>query len=65
MSRSTRGSSVGGLPASGPGYESSLWNGIGAPKATPAQIVDKLNHEIIAALADTKFNRAARWLSLR
>src|SRR5262249_13694778 len=38
-----------------PGYESSLWNGIGAPKATPAEIVDKLNHEINAALADTKF----------
>jgi tripartite-type tricarboxylate transporter receptor subunit TctC len=35
-----------------PGYEASLWNGIGAPKGTPAEIVEKLNAEINAALAD-------------
>ena len=35
-----------------PGYEASVWFGVGAPKATPAQIVDKLNKEINAALAD-------------
>ncbi len=37
-----------------PGYEASFWTGIGAPKATPAEIVDKLNKEINAALADPK-----------
>ena len=33
-----------------PGYEASNWWGIGAPKNTPAAIVDKLNQEINAAL---------------
>src|SRR5262245_19428207 len=37
-----------------PGYESSNWFGVGAPKATPAEIVDQLNKEINAALADPK-----------
>ena len=35
-----------------PGFEASTWQGIGAPKATPADIVDRLNKEINAALAD-------------
>jgi tripartite-type tricarboxylate transporter receptor subunit TctC len=35
-----------------PGYEASGWYGIGAPKNTPTEIVDKLNNEINAALAD-------------
>ena len=35
-----------------PGYEASAWGGIGAPKQTPIEIVDKLNREINAALAD-------------
>jgi tripartite-type tricarboxylate transporter receptor subunit TctC len=35
-----------------PGYEASIWFGIGAPKNTPAEIIDKLNNEINAALAD-------------
>jgi tripartite-type tricarboxylate transporter receptor subunit TctC len=35
-----------------PGYESSTWYGIGAPKNTAAEIVDKLNNAINAALAD-------------
>jgi tripartite-type tricarboxylate transporter receptor subunit TctC len=35
-----------------PGYEASAWYGIGAPKGTPTEIVDKLNHEINAILAD-------------
>jgi tripartite-type tricarboxylate transporter receptor subunit TctC len=35
-----------------PGYEASYWTGIGAPKATPAAIVEKLNKEINAGLAD-------------
>jgi tripartite-type tricarboxylate transporter receptor subunit TctC len=37
-----------------PGYEASASYGLGAPKATPAEIVDKLNKEINAALADPK-----------
>jgi len=37
-----------------PGYEASTWSGIGAPKNTPAQIVDKLNKEVNASLADSK-----------
>jgi len=37
-----------------PGYEASSWYGIGAPKGTPAEIVDKLNREINAILADPK-----------
>ena len=35
-----------------PGYEASSWYGVGAPKATPAEIVEKLNKEINAGLAD-------------
>jgi len=37
-----------------PGYEASTWSGVGAPKATPAEIVEKLNKEINAGLADPK-----------
>jgi tripartite-type tricarboxylate transporter receptor subunit TctC len=35
-----------------PGYEASQWYGFAAPKNTPAEIVDKLNREINAAIAD-------------
>jgi tripartite-type tricarboxylate transporter receptor subunit TctC len=35
-----------------PGYEATGWYGVGAPKRTPAEIVEKLNKEINAALAD-------------
>jgi tripartite-type tricarboxylate transporter receptor subunit TctC len=35
-----------------PGYEAAGWQGIGVPKNTPAEIIDKLNKEINAALAD-------------
>jgi tripartite-type tricarboxylate transporter receptor subunit TctC len=35
-----------------PGYEASSWSGVGVPKKTPAEIVDKLNKEINAAIAD-------------
>jgi tripartite-type tricarboxylate transporter receptor subunit TctC len=37
-----------------PGYETSFWGGIAAPKNTPAQVVEKLNKEINAGLADPK-----------
>jgi tripartite-type tricarboxylate transporter receptor subunit TctC len=38
-----------------PGYEATAWFGIGAPKATPPAVVEKLNKEINAALADAQF----------
>jgi tripartite-type tricarboxylate transporter receptor subunit TctC len=37
-----------------PGYEISTWYGVGAPKGTPAEVIDKLNREINAGLADPK-----------
>jgi tripartite-type tricarboxylate transporter receptor subunit TctC len=37
-----------------PGYEASAWYGIGAPKNTPTEIIDRLNKEANAALADPK-----------
>ena len=37
-----------------PGFEASTWNGVGAPRNTPAEIVDKLNKEFNAVLADPK-----------
>jgi tripartite-type tricarboxylate transporter receptor subunit TctC len=37
-----------------PGYEAGLWFGIGAPKSTPADIIDRLNKEVNAALVDPK-----------
>ena len=37
-----------------PGYEATSWLGLGAPRNTPAEIVDKLNQEINAGLADPK-----------
>ena len=35
-----------------PGYEASAWFGMAVPKGTPRPIIDKLNHEVNAALAD-------------
>jgi tripartite-type tricarboxylate transporter receptor subunit TctC len=51
------------IPAIGefvPGYEAIGWVGIGAPKNTPAEIVDKLHKEINAALADPRTRLRAR-----
>jgi tripartite-type tricarboxylate transporter receptor subunit TctC len=45
-----------------PGYEASGWQGIGAPKNTPAAVIDALNTSVNAALADPKF--AARLADL-
>jgi tripartite-type tricarboxylate transporter receptor subunit TctC len=44
-----------GVPTVGefvPGYEASTWYGIGAPRDTPAEIIDRLNNDINAGLAD-------------
>jgi len=35
-----------------PGYEASQWYGVGVPKNTPVEIVDKLNNKINAGLVD-------------
>ena len=37
-----------------PGYEASSWYGVGAPRGTPAAVIDKLNQEINAALSDPR-----------
>jgi tripartite-type tricarboxylate transporter receptor subunit TctC len=37
-----------------PGFEASFWAGVGAPRNTPAEIIDRLNNEINASLADPK-----------
>jgi tripartite-type tricarboxylate transporter receptor subunit TctC len=37
-----------------PGYEGTGWQGVGAPRNTPAEIIDKLNREINAGLADPR-----------
>jgi len=37
-----------------PGYEISSWYGLGAPKGTPTEVIDKLNKEINEILADPK-----------
>src|SRR5215510_4746600 len=39
-----------------PGYEASIWYGVGVPKNTPAPIIDKLNNEINAGLSDPKLH---------
>jgi len=57
VTTATRSEALPDLPTVGEfvrGYETSNWFGVGAPKATPAEIVDKLNKEINAALADPK-----------
>ncbi len=36
-----------------PGYEATIWNGLNAPRKTPAEIVEKLNRAVNAALADS------------
>jgi tripartite-type tricarboxylate transporter receptor subunit TctC len=39
-----------------PGFEANAWNGLGAPKNTPQEIIDKLNTEINASLADPRLS---------
>jgi tripartite-type tricarboxylate transporter receptor subunit TctC len=57
ITSATRSEALPDVPTVGefvPGYEASFWFGVGAPKATPAEIVDKLNKEVNAALDDPK-----------
>lgn len=44
------------IAATAPGYEASAVTGIAVPAGTPAEIVEKLNREINAAIADPQFN---------
>jgi tripartite-type tricarboxylate transporter receptor subunit TctC len=58
VSTATRFDALADLPTIGdfvPGYEASAFFGVGAPKNTPAEIINELNREINAALADPKF----------
>jgi tripartite-type tricarboxylate transporter receptor subunit TctC len=53
----TRSEALPDVPTLGefvPGYETSTWYGVSAPKKTPTEIIEKLNKEINAALADPK-----------
>jgi tripartite-type tricarboxylate transporter receptor subunit TctC len=55
VTTTTRSDVLPDLPTVGefvPGFEASIWFGIGAPKSTPTEIVDRLNKEINAGLAD-------------
>jgi tripartite-type tricarboxylate transporter receptor subunit TctC len=57
VTTATRSDALPGVPTVGetvPGYEASAWFGLGAPKGTPAEIVDKLNAAVNAGLADPK-----------
>jgi tripartite-type tricarboxylate transporter receptor subunit TctC len=56
VTSATRSEVLPELPTVGdflPGYEASAWYGIAAPKGTPSEIVDKLNKELNAGLADS------------
>jgi tripartite-type tricarboxylate transporter receptor subunit TctC len=57
VTAATRSDALPDIPTVGeflPGFEATSWTGIGAPKNTPADIVDTLNKEINAGLADPK-----------
>ena len=58
VTTTTRSEALPDVPAMAetlPGYEASAWYGIGAPKGTPAEIMDKLNRAVGASLADHQF----------
>jgi len=53
----TRSEALPDLPTVGesvPGYETSAWYGVGVPKGTPVEIIDKIGKEVNAGLADPK-----------
>jgi tripartite-type tricarboxylate transporter receptor subunit TctC len=57
VTTATRSDALPDIPTVGdfvPGYEASNWYGVGIPKNTPAEIIDKLNKEINAALSDPR-----------
>jgi tripartite-type tricarboxylate transporter receptor subunit TctC len=57
VTTATRSEALPELPTVGdfvPGYEASTWYGVGAPKNTPAEIIERLNKEVNVGLADPK-----------
>jgi tripartite-type tricarboxylate transporter receptor subunit TctC len=57
VTTATRSEALPNIPTVGdsvPGYEASAWLGVGAPRNTPAPIVDRLNREINAVLSDPR-----------
>jgi tripartite-type tricarboxylate transporter receptor subunit TctC len=59
VTTATRSEALPDVPSVGEfvaGYEASGWFGVGAPRATPVEIIDKLNKEINAGLTDRKLN---------
>ena len=65
VTTATRSPELPEVPAVGEfvqGYEASGWQGIGAPRDTPSEIIDILNKEINAGLGDTKIK--ARFAAL-
>ena len=59
VTSATRSAALPDIPSLGeflPGYDASAWYGIGVPKNTPTEIIDRLNKEINAVLADSKIN---------
>jgi tripartite-type tricarboxylate transporter receptor subunit TctC len=55
VTTATRSPALPEIPTVGdfvPGYEASTWFGVGVPRNTPAEIIDRLNKEINAGLAD-------------
>jgi len=55
VTTATRSAELPNVPTVGqflPGYEASGWSGVGVPKNTPAEVIEKLNREITAGLAD-------------
>jgi tripartite-type tricarboxylate transporter receptor subunit TctC len=55
VTTATRSEALPDVPTVGevvPGYEASAWYGVGAPRGTPTEVIEKLSHEINAALAD-------------
>ena len=55
VTTATRSIALPELPAIGeflPGFEASLWYGLGAPRSTPSDVIDRLNREVNAALAE-------------
>ena len=57
VTTATRSEALPDIPAVNefvPGYEASGWSGFGSPKGTPTEVIDKLNKEINAGLADPK-----------
>jgi tripartite-type tricarboxylate transporter receptor subunit TctC len=59
VTTATRSQALPEVPTVGefvPGYEVSTWYGVGAPIGSPAEVIDKINREINAGLADPQLN---------